>query len=102
MTNYYKPPKFTDDYINSKNILKLCFNKQLYDNNILNNILLYINKKATGFALFEDKLYEYINKKYNYDICSILYNLWVKKSKCSCWSIFTTTFIKLVIKRKTK
>jgi hypothetical protein len=57
MTNYYKPQKITEEYINSKNIIKLCFNKNLYDDNILNNILIYINKYAIGFALFDDVLY---------------------------------------------
>lgn len=68
MTNYYQPQKFTEEYINSKNIIKLCFNKKLYDNNILNNILTYINKYATGFALFDDVFYKTsLNKKLHHN-----------------------------------
>jgi hypothetical protein len=63
MTNYYQPQKITEEYINSKNIIKLCFNKKLYDNNILNNILTYINKYATGFALFDDIFYKTSSNK---------------------------------------
>ena len=62
MNNYYQPPKFTEEYINSKNIIKLCFNKKL-GNNLSNNILTYINKYSTGFALFDDIFYKTSSNK---------------------------------------
>ena len=68
MNNYYRPSKFTEEYINLKNIIKLCLNKKIYDNNILNNILKYVNKYDTGFALFDDIFYKTLsNKKLHYN-----------------------------------
>ena len=63
MTNYYQPPKFTKEHINSKINIKLCFYKKLYDENIVNNILKYVNKYATGFALFDDIFYKTLSNK---------------------------------------
>jgi len=91
MTDFYQSPKII--YINSKNIIKLCFNNKIYDS-IINNILSYIrqdyleiksycllsNNKYNIIEIFSvDKLFRYskliiIDKTKTKKICIILQN----------------------------
>lgn len=54
----YRPNIFTESYIESKNILSLCFEKYLgLDSSISNHITNFIKEYAIGFALFDYKEY---------------------------------------------
>ena len=59
-----KSEKYIESYINSCNILFLCFNK--INKDILNKIKLYLLEYATGFALFNKKII-IDNIEYNFE-----------------------------------
>ena len=54
----YKPELFSQNYIDSKNILSLCFQKQIIQSNdITKKINEFLFEYATGFSLFKRKIY---------------------------------------------
>ena len=61
----YKPEKYSNDYVNSCNILHLCFIKQL-NINMINIIKSYLLEYATGFASFNKK-FIINNKEYDFE-----------------------------------
>jgi hypothetical protein len=61
---YYKSDKYTENYINSCNILNLCFYNKL-EENIITIIKIYLLEYATGFAIF-NKSFMINNKEYNF------------------------------------
>ena len=60
----YHPDLITKSYIESKNVLFLCFGKRLKDD-IIRDISSYLFEYSTGFALFEYKDYKLDYKRNN-------------------------------------